>query len=286
MGASPPPETVRVAPPPQPSRVAPVPAIPTPRSSPRVNPVEVATAQAEPAVQQVESEPAPREDSEDYPVPQPTRRVTRTRRPEAQIGKRRKPLPLLLGIAGGVVFVAVGFLVYFYLFANPSDSSNDPKPQRVTHRVVAGSTGSLKQVLRKAKDGDLIILEGDVIDADVNITVPNLTIEAEPGRQVTWTCHPRAAPGAKMLLVSNVPGLQLRGIMLDGVNKAETLISIYGHCPGTHLDKLQLKNATKYGVVFVNCEGTADSPVRLTDVTITTTKPTESAIRFDLAKGA
>ena len=36
---------------------------------------------------------------------------------------------------------------------------------------------------------------------------------------------------------------------------------------------------------MVNCEGTADAPVRLTDVTITTTQPTESAIRFDIAKG-
>ena len=87
-----------------------------------------------------------------------------------------------------------------------------------------------------------------------------------------------------MLLVSNVPGLKLRGITLDGANKAEALISIYGRCQGTQLEKLQLKNATKFGIIFVNCEGTADSPVRLTDVTITTNKPIESAIRFDLSK--
>ena len=215
------------------------------------------------------------------PPPRPVRKRPPVQQDEAKKGK----LPLLLGVGGGIAFVVVAFLVYFLVIAGPPQGpSGDPKPpQRATFHVLANSAGARNLAVRQAKEGDLILLEGDVIDSNVEVKVANLTIEPEPGRKVTWTSHPRAAPGAKLLLVSNVPGLQLRGIALDGKDKAEALISFYGRCQATHLDKVQLKGAIKYGVIFVNCEGTAEAPVRFTEVLIATAKPTESAIRFDIS---
>ena len=273
-------EQTVAAPTPQPVRVAPAPANTAPGSSPRVSAREVATIQAVAPRPQVEAEADP-EEAEEYVSPTPARRPTRNRTSAAKDLSKKGKLTLLLGIAGGIVFVVGAFLVYFLAFTKPT-TSVDPKAQRHTFRVLGNSPGALHMAIRQAKDGDLILLEGDVKEANVRVTVPNLTIEADAGRAVTWI-YPATGPHDYNLLhVENVPGFRLRGITLDGGNKAKALISLYGKCPGTHLEKLQLKNAKVNGVIFANCEGTADSRVRLTDVTITTSKPTESAIRFEI----
>jgi serine/threonine protein kinase len=296
--APPPPPTPRpvapsrieeVAPPtPQPVAVSPPPSgrssngRAAPGSSPRVIDPEFSTARTTAPVQVAEPEPAVQEDSEDAAVVVPTRRPERKRAPRVVVDPKKSKLPLLLGIGGGITAVVAAVAIYFLVFSKPADNPTDPKkPQRVVHRIAANTSGGITAALKKAKEGDLILLEGDIREARVEITIPNLTIEADSGRKVTWSYPTKAPEGFKLLLLSNVSGFQLRNVTLDGDNKAEALVIAYGKCHGTLFDKVQLKNATKYGIVFPNCSGTAESPVRLTEVAIPTNKPTDTAIRFD-----
>ena len=278
--APPTPQPVAVSPPPS-GRTSNARPLAAPGSSPRLSAAEFSTAQATAPLPEVE--PDTQEEPEEAPVFEPKRRPDRKRSPRKEVERAKSKLPLLIGIAGGISFVVAALAVYFLVLSKPADNRTNPKtPQRVVHRVAANSSGGLTMVLMKAKEGDLILLEGDIRDAMVEIKIPNLTIEADSGRKVTWSPYEtsRIRRGSPLLLISNVSGFQLRNVTLDGENKAEALVSCYGKCHGTLLDKVQLKNATRSAIIFSNCSGTAESPVRLTEVSIATNKPTDTAILF------
>jgi hypothetical protein len=157
------------------------------------------------------------------------------------------------------------------------------KPAKASGREpirVAPGPGALRQALRKAREGDHLLLVGDVEEADVGVEHRNLTLEAEPGKTITWRCPGDVRPDAKLLLVSSKSaGLQLRGVTLDGDNRAEALVTIFGQCPGVRLENLELKNFKKYGVLIMSGEGSEESPVELLDVSFHA-RQGQHAVRF------
>jgi hypothetical protein len=149
--------------------------------------------------------------------------------------------------------------------------------------VVSDAPGqSLSAALRKVKDGDRIVVRSDIVEASIALNNKrDITIEAEVGKKVVWKCPPDVPAETKLLLLTSTPGFQLRGITLDGNNTAEALVSLYGKCPGATLERLELRNMIKYGVVVTNCEGSAEAPVLFQDLTIDT-KPAQIGIFFHL----
>src|SRR5262249_45275921 len=127
----------------------------------------------------------------------------------------------------------------------------------------------LAQALFDARDGDRIWLLGDVAEADLKVLRKDVTIEPDPslGRKVTWRC-PATPPQAAnhLLLVSAVSGFQLKDVVLDGGNKLDHLVVLFGRCPGTLLERLELQHYRKAGLYVSNCQGTRDRPVRFTSL--------------------
>src|SRR5262249_43360559 len=148
-------------------------------------------------------------------------------------------------------------------------------------RVGGANAETLAQALNRARRGERIILEGDIAEHDLPVRsdLSGLTIEAAPDKTVVWKAPPGAGPERELLYMESATNVTIKGIHFDGIGKTEALILLFGKCTGTHLEKLQLRNSGKYGVLFSNCEGDSDHRVVLRDLEFLTT-PTMTAVRF------
>jgi serine/threonine protein kinase len=190
--------------------------------------------------------------------------------------------------AAGLTVLAVGgALVVYSLFSKPppapNGQQNNVRPPRVYTRTNAnGEPVDFKDFLAKALPGDRIVLQDDVSAGDVRIDgVKHLTIEAEPGKNITWRYPGTARDGGVLLVVNSAEGLTLKGITLDGGDRARTLVNLYGKSPGLALRDLKLKNYRKYGVHVTNCEGTAERYVELTGLTVAAERD-QVGVYFDI----
>jgi serine/threonine protein kinase len=147
-----------------------------------------------------------------------------------------------------------------------------------------GAFARLSDAVLAARADDLILVQDDtIIDADVRIgRTKNLSIVAEPGRAVVWKCPEFAGEGAKLLTLSEMEGFELRGFTLDGANRVETLIGVFGRCPGLTLQDLTLRNFKKYGVLVSDAQGTPDRPIRLAGVRFSVPDKGQTGIFFQL----
>jgi hypothetical protein len=184
-------------------------------------------------------------------------------------------------LIAGAVLLPLSIVLAYLLFAS---GGKQPKGTRREPIRVAPGENALRLALAKAKAGDHFLLSGDINEANLSIDKPDLIIESEQGKRVIWKCPPKARADSKLLLIgSNATGFQLRGITLDGNQQTESLISLFGQCPGVKLEHLELRNSKKYGVWITNCEGTSDNPVSLVNVRFHTPKD-GTAVRFDILK--
>ncbi len=69
-----------------------------------------------------------------------------------------------------------------------------------------------------------------------------------------------------MLLVDSSPGFELKDVVLDGGGQADSLIVLFGSCPGLKLSGLELKDFKRYGVYAVSCDGTEGRPILLSNL--------------------
>jgi hypothetical protein len=185
-----------------------------------------------------------------------------------------------LVIAVAVLVPLTALLLYLLM------GSGDKKKKtygREPIRVAPGPS-ALYQALRKARDGDHLLLGGDINECGIHISQRDLVIEPEQGKKVTWRCPANAQPGSKLLHVGSTgAGLQLRGLTLDGGGMTDALVILFGKCPGVRLVNLDLRNSKKYGLQIVSGEGSEDNPVEFLDLNFQT-QAGQSAVRFDLQK--
>jgi serine/threonine protein kinase len=219
----------------------------------------------------------PRERAKSGEVPAVPQAAPRPRSsPGALDALAKRPWLVFAVVAGaGLLVLAVGgALVVYSLFSKPppapNTQPNNARPPRVYSRTNAnGDPVDFKEFLNKAAPGDRIILQDDVSAGPVVIDgVKQLTIEAEPRKNFTWRYSGSAPDGGIMLVVNGAEGLTLKGITLDGGDRARTLVNLYGRSPGLALQDLKLKNFRKYGVHVTNCEGSAEKYVELTGLTV------------------
>ncbi len=160
--------------------------------------------------------------------------------------------------------------VVLYLILRPSDPSNVGNVKRQAIRVGGSTPGTLKEALKKVGRGGRIILEGDIHECDVWVRANHsgLTIEAAPDQTIVWKCPPDIdrKGNVKLLFIESAANVTIKGITFDGADKTGTLIGLFGKCTGTRLEKLQLRNSGKDGVLFSNCEGDSDHPVILRQI--------------------
>ena len=185
---------------------------------------------------------------------------------------------LLIAVA---VLVPVTALLLYLLMG--SGDKKAKLPGREPIRVAPGPS-ALFHALKKARDGDTLLLGGDINECGIKIEKRDLVIEPEQGKRVTWRCPTNAQAGSKLIHIgSNAAGLQLRGLTLDGGGMTDALVMMFGKCPGVRLENLDLRNSKKYGLLVMSGEGSEDSPVEIVDVTFQS-QAGQSAVRFDLQK--
>jgi eukaryotic-like serine/threonine-protein kinase len=183
------------------------------------------------------------------------------------------------GVMGGAALVLLMLLAWMFSGSGGGKQNSSKGPEPIVVSDTPGQT--LEAALRKAKDGDRIVIRNDIAEASLSLNgKQNILIEAESGKRIVWKCPADVPPSTKLLLITSAPGFTLRGITLDGNNKAESLVSLYGKCAGLTLERLEVKNMQRYGVVVTNCEGTAEAPIVFSELTFTT-RQGQTGLFFD-----
>jgi serine/threonine protein kinase len=181
-------------------------------------------------------------------------------------------LAVLLGLAGFFALVLYGVASVFF--------SRKPTPEAVVRKPIVVGHHGLGVALRGARPGDRIVLSDDIEEAGVDVKIPDITIEAEQGKQIVWKCPRNVDPlKNEKLLIIQTGNVTVRNLTLDGDNKTQALVMLNYKCPGTRLEKLKLINTRQYGVLAANCVGTAENKVTLHRLDFQTAQG-QSAIRF------
>jgi serine/threonine protein kinase len=214
--------------------------------------------------------------------PSSNARRSRTRVPAAK-SRTGRPNWVLWGVVGGVailVCIGVGILLYRIL---SSTSQRRPGPQVREPILFNPADGRrLADTVRQSGPGDRIVVLGDIDEFNVAVhDRENLTIEAEPGRRVTWKLPAKTTPDPKLLLVANAQGFRLKGITLAGDGRASALITVRGRCPGAMFYNLQLEGFTECGIYINNCEGAATNRVQFRNITFRSQAAGQAGILFD-----
>jgi hypothetical protein len=178
---------------------------------------------------------------------------------------------VLGGLALLVALPAASFLAYWLLFSSPTPKEEEPRQVREPLRVNPAIGQRLANAVRQAHPGDTIYLQGDIAEYDISVTTADLTIAPEPGKRIVWKV-PQSTPTQAKLLSVTASNFRLKGLTLDGNNRAEALVQLYGSCPGTRLEDLELRGIRKYGVLSANCEGKRDEPIQLLNLRFHTPK--------------
>lgn len=143
-----------------------------------------------------------------------------------------------------------------------------PASQVNTFRFVA-------QALRKAKNGDRILVRGTVVEEQwSNVSwgqiAKGITIEPDlpAGRYMPWRLPANAKSVNAVLELEKADGLTFRRFAFDGQNSARAGIYLTSRCPGVTFEDIQILNCPEAAIKLNNTVGDADRPVRFTRVRV------------------
>jgi serine/threonine protein kinase len=208
----------------------------------------------------------------------------------------QRPLGWVIAIATTVVFAVIIFAaIVSWIFGAKSDPSNSSHATAnvyyVNSRGGSNASASLTEVLNRlrgrSKHAVRIVVQEDLAENDVLIDIPNITIEPEDGKSITW--RPSLKPGAtKLFAIHKTEGVCVKGFTLDGEDRVELLVNLFHHCPGVRLEDLNLRGFQKYGIWVTNCEGSEarQGLIHFTHLLFDTTQPDQAAFYFSIEPGA
>jgi hypothetical protein len=204
-------------------------------------------------------------------------------------------LSWVIGIASIVVFVlvAVGAALAWVFSKKPDTVEQVPAGPPVYYVNRLGTNGAyssiaaaLAKVRQKGRPARIVVQE-DLVESDVYVDVPNLSLEAEGGKTIHW--KPSSTTRlSKLLLLNKAEAFHLKGFQMDGDNRMDCLINVYHHCPACRLEDVKLQNFKHYGIWIANCEGgeKQDRHVLLRRLNFVTTQPEQTALFFSIEPGA
>ena len=199
---------------------------------------------------------------------------------EAPESSRRLWVIIAVVAVVAVLLIAGGVWVALTLSSGPRDNGTVGKePLRVDPNGGGKMFRTIQDAVNKASPNDHIVLMADIVEPAVHISrKENLVIESAPGRKAVWTYADKATD--RMLLVESASGFEMKDVVLDGARKADSLITLFGSCPGLKLSGLELKNFKQYGVNATSCDGTEVRPIVLANLHFTTTDPAQAGLYF------
>jgi hypothetical protein len=211
--------------------------------------------------------------------------------PVPNLVRSRRRFWVITAVVIAVPTIAVlAFLAYqlFQILFNDPTQRPAPQPRRAA-LIVSQSDGgnafkSLHAALAQAKPGDHIIVRDPVIQeplSSIGLPLTDLTIEAGSSG-VEWRFPDNQNENVPLLTLVEASGLHLKGFRLDGMNRAATLVTISGNCPGLILEDIELKGFTRQALLMSNCTGANGRRVALLRVRISTNREVDSAVTLDV----
>src|SRR5262249_40544017 len=141
----------------------------------------------------------------------------------------------------------------------------------------------ISDALRAARPGSHIAVQDDFIDEQLELNgIKLVTIETDGGKPVIWRCPEKPTDGKRLIFVSKVDRVQLRGFTFDGRDLVEEIFLLFGECPGLTLDHVSLQGFKRYGILVANCAGRQDLPVAFQDLHLSTNKEADAGLAFEL----
>jgi hypothetical protein len=193
---------------------------------------------------------------------------------------------IVIGVATAAVLLLVALITWIAIAVSSGQKQQQGQTPRPPLRVDPSGAGkaytTIQEALNHASAHDHIHLMTNISEGNVNIPQKeNLVIESAPGQMATWKFPAGLSDSDKMLAVVSVTGFELKHVTLDGSQKAKSLITLYGSCPGLKLTDLELRYFKDYGVSVIGCDGTPTQPVDLFNLRITTDKSSQTGLFFD-----
>jgi hypothetical protein len=181
----------------------------------------------------------------------------------------RRRLLIVIGVVSGIGLLLLIVILWKFDFSRPAQTVQARPPLVVTKDgSQANSYPTIQQALLSASRGDHIVLLDRRHEEQVRVLgdrgVTAVTIEAAPGKEVTWTAPPGKG-NDPLLTLYKAPFFHLKGdrLTLDGQGRAQDLIAVYDQCEGLQLENAHLRGFVRSGVAVANAEGSAQHPIRL-----------------------
>jgi eukaryotic-like serine/threonine-protein kinase len=207
-----------------------------------------------------------------------------SRMPDAE----RQRLVRVVTIVSIVVLLVLTLLIWVAFWGEGQQTvskDNKKKAPASTKWIVsragqANAVKSIQEALARAQPNDHIIVTDDEIAEQVSVSGKQfVTLESAPGKIVVWR-YPEKADSKHLLYLDNAEGVCVQGFTLDGRDKVDEIVQLFGECPGLILQDLHLRGFKRFGIQGINCAGKSGSPAKLLDLQISTTKETEAALGF------
>jgi hypothetical protein len=136
---------------------------------------------------------------------------------------------------------------------------------------------NLSAGLAKARPGQtLVVLDGQIeeqltVDGSQRSGI-HLESGLAGGQRVTWRPPADASPGEPLLRLHNASDVQVKGFVVDGANRIDTLVHVSGACPGLNLTDLYLTDGLQTSLVLAEASAPPDQPLTIERVRFTTVR--------------
>jgi hypothetical protein len=194
-------------------------------------------------------------------------------------------------VAAGVFFVILLIGILWGMFrGSPApkvgSSSRAPRTLYVTaQKDKADDFALVGDAVLRARPGDRIVVQKDVHEEQLLLKDGRwgnrITIEGEApsGGHVLWRM-PKSVKDHAFIELFTTEDLHLKGFTLDGDNRADDIVALFGRCPGLTLEDISCQGFNRSAIHISHCSGRADKPVSIVGLHATTVKKVEAALLF------
>jgi len=191
-------------------------------------------------------------------------------------------------VAAGIflLLVLIGVLWTIYRGSTEQKAGSPSRGPRVLYVTAQkdkpDSFSSISEALPRARPGDRIVVQKDVEEQLLlqdGRFGKNVTIEGEG--HVVWRM-PTSIKDQKPAFIElfKTEDLHLKGFTLDGQNRVDDLVTLFGRCPGLTLEDITCQGFKRSAVNISHCSGQTNRPVSLMGLRVVTTKKVEAALIF------
>jgi eukaryotic-like serine/threonine-protein kinase len=194
-------------------------------------------------------------------------------------------------VAAGVFFLVLLIGILWGMFRGSpapkaSSSSRAPRTLYVTAQKEKGDGFStVGDALVRARPGDRIVIQKEIHEEQLLLKDGRwgnrVTIEGEGpgGGRVVWRM-PKTVKDHAFIELFTTEDLHLKGFILDGDNRADDLVELFGRCPGLTLEDISCQGFKRSAVHISHCSGRADKPVSIVGLRAATVQRVEAALLF------